>query len=89
MKQYSSPNAGNFPLETKTSMMIQLYLSDETRTNVGANLVFALRQKTGNAPMSETNVFNYDNRFDLGFCSRANTRYAPTFVLGRNYILGY
>jgi hypothetical protein len=27
------------------------------RTNVGANLVFALRQKTGNAPMSETNVF--------------------------------
>ena len=42
-----------------------------------------------NAPMSETNVFNYDNRFDLGFCSRANTRFAPTFVLGRNYLLGY
>jgi hypothetical protein len=27
------------------------------RTNVGANLVFALRQITENAPMSETNVF--------------------------------
>ena len=27
------------------------------RTNVGANLVFALRQKTGNAPMSETNIY--------------------------------
>ena len=48
-----------------------------------------LRQKTGNAPMSETNVFNYDNRFDIGFCSRANTRFDPTFVLGRNNILGY
>ena len=59
------------------------------RTYVGANLMFALRLKTGNAPMSEINVFNYDHRFDLGFCLRANTRFASTFVLGRNYILGY
>ena len=44
-------------------------------------------KKNRKPSMSETNVFNYDNRFDLGFCSRANTRFAPTFVLGRNYIL--
>jgi hypothetical protein len=52
------------------------------RANVGANLVFALRTKTENEPMTETNTLDFGHRFGFGFCSRANTRFAPTFALG-------
>ena len=54
-----------------------------SRTNVGANLVFALQTTIVFEPMSEvkcTNIIFGHSKIDSGFCSRANTRFAPTFV---------
>jgi hypothetical protein len=50
-----------------------------SKTNVGANLVFALRTKTETKPMTEIKRIGFGHRVIFGFCSRANTRFAPTF----------
>jgi hypothetical protein len=45
------------------------------------------RTKTGIEPKPEGERFIYilDHRFDTGFCSRANTRFAPTFDLDHRF----
>jgi hypothetical protein len=42
------------------------------------------RTKTSIEPMVENiyKSFAFGHRFDTGFCSRANTRFAPTFIFG-------
>jgi len=45
--------------------------------NVEANLMFALRTKTINEPMSETNSFASENRFDSGFRSVGEHKVRP------------
>jgi len=54
-----------------------------SKTNVGANLVFARRTKTGIKPMFENELETFAT--DIGsqtiVVRRANTRFAPTLVL--------
>jgi len=54
-----------------------------SKTNVGANLVFALRTKIVCEPMSEVIVSNSFSNIGLipDFVRRANIRFAPTLVL--------
>jgi hypothetical protein len=53
-----------------------------SKTNVGANLMFALRTKTGIKPMFENELETFAS--DIGsqtiVVRRANTRFAPTLV---------
>jgi hypothetical protein len=54
-----------------------------SETNVGANLMFALRTTIVCEPMSEANVSNSFSNIGLilVFVRRANIRFAPTLVL--------
>jgi len=54
-----------------------------SETNVGANLMFALRTTIVCEPMSEENVSNSISNISLipVFVRRANIRFAPTLVL--------
>jgi hypothetical protein len=58
-----------------------------SKINVGANLVFALRTKTGIKPMFENELDTFAS--DIGsqtiVVQRANTRFAPTLVLDIGY----
>jgi len=53
-----------------------------SETNEGANLMFALRTKTINEPMSETNPFVSENRFDSGFSSEGEHKVRPYIGFG-------
>ena len=54
-----------------------------SETNVGANLMFALRKTIVCEPMPEANVSNSLSNIGLSsvFVRRANIRFAPTLVL--------
>ncbi|ETR65605.1 MAG: hypothetical protein OMM_05980 [Candidatus Magnetoglobus multicellularis str. Araruama] len=71
--------------------VIVYFLSLCPKMNVGANLVFALLTTTVCEPMPEGErfIFILDHRFDTGFCSRANTRFAPTFDLDHRFDSGF
>jgi hypothetical protein len=51
-----------------------------SKTNVGANLVFALRTITINEPMTKTHTFPNIGLIPV-IVWRANIRFAPTLVL--------
>jgi hypothetical protein len=68
-------------LQTKTETKPMLEI------NVGANLMFALRTKTGIKPMFENELDTFAS--DIGsqtiVVQRANIRFAPTLVLDIGY----
>ena len=53
-----------------------------SETNVGANLMFALRTTTINEPMTETNSFVSEHRFDSGCSSEGEHKVRPYIGFG-------
>ena len=49
----------------------------QVKTNVGANLMFALRTITRNEPMTETHTFVSKHRFDSGYCLEGEHKVPP------------
>jgi hypothetical protein len=54
-----------------------------SETNVGANLMFALRTTTINEPMTETNSFVSEHRFDSGCSSEGEHKVRPYIGFGQ------
>ena len=69
---------------------IGLILSRQVNANIFvitvANLVFALRTKTKNEPISEINTFISEHRFDFGFCPAGEHKVCPYTVRWYYYI---
>ena len=78
MQIYLKEKIGNPNLFTgrKEELDSLLKWVDNIKPEFSKSTAILSRRKTGNALMSETNVFNYDNRFDLGF-ARGQTQGLP------------
>ena len=60
-----------------TKIAVQTETKPMSKTNVGANLVFALRTITRNEPMTENHTFVSRHRFDSGYCLEGEHKVRP------------